>query len=36
VIDEDGIVVGSVDRIAALRLVAGEDVLDVIDGTGDR
>jgi glycine betaine/proline transport system ATP-binding protein len=29
VIDGDGVVVGTVDRVAALRLVAGEDVIDV-------
>jgi glycine betaine/proline transport system ATP-binding protein len=29
VVDGDGRVVGTVDRVAALRLVAGEDVIDV-------
>ena len=32
VIDGDGRIVGSVDRVAALRLVAGEDVIEVGDG----
>ncbi len=32
VIDGEGRIVGSVDRVAALRLVAGEDVIEVGDG----
>jgi glycine betaine/proline transport system ATP-binding protein len=32
VVDGEGRVVGTVDRVAALRLVAGEDVMDVGDG----
>lgn len=35
VVDDDGTVVGSVDRIAALRLVAGEDVIDTRDASAD-
>ncbi|MDQ3738484.1 MAG: betaine/proline/choline family ABC transporter ATP-binding protein [Actinomycetota bacterium] len=34
VVDDKGTLVGTVDRIAALRLVAGEDVLNVDDGVG--
>jgi glycine betaine/proline transport system ATP-binding protein len=38
VLDADGVVVGTVDRVAALRLVAGEDVVDagVTAGDGSR
>jgi glycine betaine/proline transport system ATP-binding protein len=32
VVDGDGVVVGTVDRVAVLRLVAGEDVIDVHPG----
>jgi glycine betaine/proline transport system ATP-binding protein len=35
VVDGEGRIVGTVDRVAALRLVAGEDVIDVGDGDGD-
>ncbi len=34
VIDAEGRIVGSVDRVAALRLVAGEDVIELGDGDG--